>query len=119
MLQSWIRTLNQVRNVSAHHSRLWNRVSTDLPKSARTGTVPHLDHLFADRHSLNRVYAAAAITQHLMGIVSPTSRLRTRFKDLIATFPDGPGIKLRQAGFPANWGSPQGLFANTRQIGQT
>jgi abortive infection bacteriophage resistance protein len=103
LLTSWVRTLNHVRNVSAHHSRLWNRVSTELPKVPRRGEVPDLDHLIPDRQLHNRVYASAAITQHFMKIVSPSSSWGERLKRHIATFPAGPGIDLRHAGFPQGW----------------
>lgn len=103
LLTSWVRTLNHVRNVSAHHSRLWNRVSTELPKMPRTGEVPLLEHIIADRALHNRVYAAAAITQYFMKLVSPSSTWGERLKQHVATFPAGPGIELRHAGFSGNW----------------
>lgn len=103
LLTSWIRTLNHARNVSAHHSRLWNRVSTQLPKVPRPGEVPLLDHLAADRSLHNRVYAAAAITQYFMRIISPASTWSERLAALLATFPAGPGIELRHAGFLPGW----------------
>ena len=95
LLTSWVRTLNHVRNVSAHHSRLW--------KSALPGELANLDHLFSDRHAQNRVYAAAAITQHFMRTVIPHSTWPARFKSLAGSFPPGPGFDLRQAGFPPGW----------------
>ena len=103
LLQSWVRNLNQVRNVCAHHSRLWNRVSVDYPKPPKPGDVPLLDHLAAAHFPLGRIYTTAAITQHFMRVVSPRSTWGTRFKDLIATFPTGPGIVLGHAGFPPDW----------------
>lgn len=103
LLSSWVRTINQVRNVSAHHSRLWNRVLTEIPKQLRPGEVPMLDHLTAAGSSRERIYVAAAIIQHMMRIVSPNSSWGARFKTLVATFPAGPGIALRHAGFPPNW----------------
>lgn len=32
VMESWLRTLNYVRNVAAHHSRLWNKNLIDQPK---------------------------------------------------------------------------------------
>lgn len=103
LLSSWVRTINQVRNVSAHHSRLWNRVLTEIPKQLRPGEVPMLDHLTIAGSSRERVYVAAAIIQHMMRIVSPNSTWGARLKTLIASFPAGPGISLRHAGFPQDW----------------
>lgn len=103
LLSSWVRTINHVRNVSAHHSRLWNRVLTEIPKQLRPGEVPMLDHLTAAGSSRERIYVAAAIIQHLMGIISPRSTWAARFKALVATFPTGPGISLQHAGFSKDW----------------
>ncbi|WP_349293799.1 Abi family protein [Marinobacter sp. M3C] len=37
LLQSWLHTLTIVRNICAHHARLWNRelgIKPELPKKA-------------------------------------------------------------------------------------
>ena len=103
LLMSWLRTLNHVRNTCAHHNRLWNRISTDLPKHPRQGAVPDLAHLFVDRLAQNRLYAAAAIAQYFMQTISPKSSWAARLRQHMATFPTGPGIVVGQAGFPNNW----------------
>lgn len=65
-LASWLRTLNLVRNVAAHHSRLWNRNITELPSFPPT--LPHhkLHHVASDPSTLKRVYGALAIAQQLL-----------------------------------------------------
>jgi len=104
LLQSWVRNLNQLRNVCAHHSRLWNRVFTEIPAKAKPGEVPKLDHLFADTYAVNRLYASAAITQHFMSIINPTSDWSKRMISLMTRdFPGGPGLSIRHAGFPEGW----------------
>lgn len=103
LLTGWLRTLNHVRNVSAHHSRLWNRVSTELPKMPRPGEVPLLEHLVTARFAHNRVYAALALTQYFMRRLSPASHWSDRLKQHVGTFPAGPGVDFRAAGFPNNW----------------
>jgi abortive infection bacteriophage resistance protein len=47
VMESWLRCLNYTRNVSAHHSRLWNRNLIDQPKLARKGMMPEFDFLLA------------------------------------------------------------------------
>lgn len=103
LLPSWVRNINQVRNVCAHHSRLWNRVMTEDPKRPRVGEIPHLDHLVPTAFPTSRVYTTAAIIQHFMRQLSPGSTWGDRFKTHIATFPAGPGIALHHAGFPKDW----------------
>lgn len=43
VLRSWIRTLNYIRNICAHHGRLWNRqlaVAPDLPRHDKNWQAP-------------------------------------------------------------------------------
>ena len=37
---SWLRSLNYLRNVCAHHSRLWNRNIVDQPRLPGSAEVP-------------------------------------------------------------------------------
>ncbi|WP_263081273.1 Abi family protein [Endozoicomonas sp. Mp262] len=39
VFSSWLRSLNYLRNLCAHHSRLWNRNIIDQPKLPERGTV--------------------------------------------------------------------------------
>ncbi|NQY59622.1 MAG: Abi family protein [Cognatishimia sp.] len=103
MLPTWIRSLSYVRNVCAHHSRLWNKPLASQPKQPRIGEVPLLDHLNGDQYAQERFYSAAAIAHHFQLQINPNSTWGTRFVDLISTFPDAPGISIGQAGFPADW----------------
>ena len=100
LLISWLRTLNELRNACAHHNRLWNRVFIAVPKSPAAGDLPLVAPAIADKTSRNRLYAAAAISAHLMTIIAPRSAWRTRLLDLMATFPAGPGIVRASSGFP-------------------
>ena len=102
-LVSWVRNLNQLRNVCAHHSRLWNRVITDIPVRSKPNEVYELDHLYSDRHAETRVYASAAITQHFMKIINPKSDWAGRLKLHVINLPNVPAISIRHAGFPNGW----------------
>jgi abortive infection bacteriophage resistance protein len=103
LLASWIRNINNVRNVCAHHGRLWNRDLTDDPKRLKPGEIPALDHVFIPGAATSRIYTTGSIIQHFMRQVSPHSSWGTRFKQHIATFPAGPGITLFHAGFRPDW----------------
>ena len=103
LLTSWVRTLNHARNLSAHHSRLWNRVSTEIPKMPRSTQLPTFTHLAVHRLGQNRPYAAAAIIQHFMEVICPNSEWSVRLKALCEEFPLGPGIEFRHTGFPPTW----------------
>jgi hypothetical protein len=47
LLVASIRNINNVRNVCAHHGRLWNRSLGDLSPIPRLREIPLLDHLLA------------------------------------------------------------------------
>lgn len=103
LLTGWVRSLNFVRNVCAHHSRLWNRPLVDQPPLPKRREVPLLDHLVADQHLQKRFYAAAAILRYLLHYINPTSSWANRLAQLIGTLPAAPGISQRHMGLPANW----------------
>jgi abortive infection bacteriophage resistance protein len=98
LLVSWLRMLNFIRNICAHHARLWNQPLVTYPKMPKPGTVPLLDHVAPDRF-----YAAAAVTRYLLRSINPTTSWATRLKDLIVTFPANPCVQLDRAGFPIGW----------------
>lgn len=102
-LVSWMRAINHVRNICAHHARLWNRVLVDRPKPPREGEEPLLDHLALYQQAHNRLYAVAAPLQFLLRTVHPGSSWSARLKDHLQTFPGSPHLKLAATGFPMNW----------------
>lgn len=105
LLPSWLRAINHIRNVAAHHSRLWNRSPADQPIPPKPGEFALLDPLAADRFAQSRLYAVAAIMQYLLRIIdkgaadSWSARLKAHF----ATFPAIPTIAVGQSGFPPGW----------------
>lgn len=104
LIQSWIRSLCEVRNVCAHHSRLWNKPLINQPPIPRTGEAPQLDHLSTSPDTNKRVYAVLAVMRLLLKEINPRTRWAERVKLHIRTFPqNAPNISLEHAGFPADW----------------
>ena len=103
-MASWIRAMNDVRNICAHHSRLWNRglkVEPTLPKGVN---VPDLDHIRGNTHSLNRLYGAALVMRYIMQKLHPNSQWHVRFRTLVLTkAPTNSIIDQKSAGFPNGW----------------
>ena len=60
LLTTLARNLNHIRNVCAHHSRLWNRSPADQLSRPKYGEVVLLDHLSNDLLARSRIYATAA-----------------------------------------------------------
>ncbi len=104
LIQSWIQSLCNVRNICAHHSRLWNKPLVNQPASPRAGEAPNLDHLATAPDTNKRIYAALAVMRLLLNAINPRTEWAERLKAHVATFPhDAPNISVRDAGFPDNW----------------
>jgi abortive infection bacteriophage resistance protein len=103
LLKSWVRAMNYIRNVCAHHSRLWNRSPTSQIKLSKLGEIPLLDHLNKDSYGSVRIYATAAVIQYFLRLICPRSEWSARLKNHLETFPAAPGVKVSQTGFPSDW----------------
>ncbi|MDR5798106.1 Abi family protein [Caballeronia sp. LZ008] len=108
LLGSWLRTISHLRNIAAHHSRLWNRSLTDNPKPPGRHEVDPLWHLAGPQnaHSRDRVYGALAVTQYLLQALRFDDHWKTSLKALVDSFPTCPGVATVEAmGFPPSWQS--------------
>jgi abortive infection bacteriophage resistance protein len=105
LLKSWLRSLNHVRNICAHHGRLWNKALVDWPAPTTLGEIPALDHLSNNSAAQKRTYAAACVLRWLMMRVNPASSWHNRIGQHLLTFPQSPLLHLSATGFPENWAS--------------
>lgn len=103
LLIGFARNLNNIRNICAHHSRLWNRSPADRIALPRPGEITDLDHLVSDLNAYSRIYASAAVMQHFLAIINPSTRWAERLSAHLKTLPAFNGINLTQAGFPKDW----------------
>ncbi|MAB09283.1 Abi family protein [Hyphomonas sp.] len=103
LLPTWTRTFTFVRNVCAHHGRLWNRPMVDQPAFPRAGTLIDFDHVSASRPSQERLYGTLVILNFLVRQLNGGTEWHLRVKELLESFPDSPLLSLTSAGFPAGW----------------
>lgn len=103
LLVSWMRAINHVRNICAHHGRLWNRSPADQPKPPKTGEIALLDHLASDTYAQTRLYGVAAPMQYLLRFINPTTSWSDRLCGHLGGFPSAPGVAAGQTGFSAGW----------------
>lgn len=101
VLVSWAQSINFIRNICAHHGRLWNRPPVQQPSPVRDVALLH--HLISDMHAQRRLYAVAATLQYLLRMIHPGSTWSLRLKAHISTLPPAPGISSRQMGFFEGW----------------
>jgi abortive infection bacteriophage resistance protein len=102
VMETWLRTLNYVRNVVAHHSRLWNRNLIDQPKMPRPGLMPEFDPV-AHPDIVSRLYVVLCILAHLIRTVSPNSTWARRVLETVDAIPRAPGVGVGAMGFPQDW----------------
>jgi abortive infection bacteriophage resistance protein len=105
VLASWLRSLNYLRNVCAHHSRLWNRNIVDQPKLPRNGEVSWTDPFIGNSHGLARPFLLLCISKYLLTAINPSSTWGERLKQLLMDFPDLQhlGLNLKGMGAIDNW----------------
>ena len=102
---SWLRSLNYLRNVCAHHSRLWNRNIVDQPKLPSAADLPWVAPFKADTHAQARCFLLLKITRHLLNVVNPRSTWPERMKSHLLNFPSLAQLDLNVAGMgaPKDW----------------
>jgi abortive infection bacteriophage resistance protein len=102
-LESWLRALNFIRNVSAHHSRLWNRNNPEGLKLPPTQPHHPLHHLVGDDFARRRVYGSLCVMRHMLKSIDPASQWSDLLKKLCIRFPASTLVALRNGGFPNGW----------------
>lgn len=98
VLHSWLLALNQVRNICAHHGRLWNRQFGVQPMIPRPNKHP--DWHFPVAVTGDRLFGVATVLHYLLDLIAPQSRWPARFMALLAAHPDIPRLPM---GIPDNW----------------
>jgi len=104
---SWLRSLNYIRNICAHHSRLWNRNVVDQPKLSKAGEVLDLDYFRGKQDLIARPFLIFCIMQYLLNRICPNSHWNERFKQLVNEFPEigAGGICAENMGLIEDWES--------------
>lgn len=98
VFQSWLLTLNYIRNLCAHQGRLWNR---QLNIAVKTPTKHH----HPDWHSPSpppndRTYVVLLILRYLQGTIAAQSSWLHRLSHLLESYEE---IPLTPMGFPTHW----------------
>jgi len=76
----WLRGLNFIRNVSAHHSRLWN-----INVLERSADIKDDEYWLQLNNA--RPYFYFCLMKRLLDVICPNSRWSSRFSALLAEFP--------------------------------
>jgi len=101
VLESWMQSFSYVRNICAHHSRLFNRVLTVKPTYPTNTANPWL--MDTDFHHA-KVYGLLSCAVYLLKTIQPDTTIPSRLKDLLIQYPQ---IRPHQLGMSADWENEQ------------
>ena len=97
---SWLHTMNYVRNICAHHSRLWNRDLNIVPeKLSFSKRLVWINTPDTAKRSKN--YYFFCMINYMLQVANPTSQFKTKLKELLEEYKNV--ISLDSMGFPKGW----------------
>lgn len=98
ILESWLKSLNFIRNCCAHHSRLWNRAIPIKPLIPRRKKNAFLLHI--EENTDKKLYGILSCILHLLQSINPNSTFKSKLKELFQKYSD---VNIGYMGFPANY----------------
>lgn len=103
-LVSWRESTNLVRNICAHHGRLFKRQLVNASKIPKSAEIPDFRHLgeLRDRDR-TRLYPLLCVIAFLLRTAAPGSGWNRRLASHFEQFPDVPSSGPHDYGFPAAW----------------
>ena len=102
-LRSWLQSFTTIRNIIAHHSRLWNRNIDFAPKSLHKTNFDFIE--IPD--NLNSLYHCLSCILFVLNKVSEGHTAKEKIMELIN---ESPFLNISEMGFPENW-SEQPLWS--------
>lgn len=99
---SWLHTLNYVRNICAHHARLWN-ILMDITPTKYVNKDPSkiwLTDTEVQCAQSSKLYYTLCIILYLLQTVNPKTNFRKQFLEMLAKYPN---VNVGYMGFPSDW----------------
>lgn len=96
VMESWLHSMVYVRNICAHHSRLWNRklsINALIPRRTEKTFI----NITTDT---KRVYYILSILLYFLQTVNPKNTFTSRFNSLLSRYPN---VDVSAMGFPRDW----------------
>lgn len=103
---SWVRSLSYLRNLVAHHSRVWNRNMVSYPTPPSSSWPAWGEAFEGRRESLTKPFLQLAIVRHLVTVICPGSRWPDRMAAHLAEFPlqaSKRQLSVSDMGAPDGW----------------
>lgn len=89
-----VATITYVRNICAHHSRLWNKTFGITPMMPRRTTFPFVT---LPTKGTQHVYFVLCMILYLLNIINPSNTFRNKINVLLEEYPN-----IDAMGFPEN-----------------
>lgn len=98
-LPSWLQSISQIRNICAHHGRLWNKNLPGRPHLLSNPPAPWLTKVppASEHHML---YIHICCMKYLLDVASPKHQYKIKLEELFIKY---PSIDLKALGFPDDW----------------
>lgn len=93
---SWLHTLTYVRNICAHHSRLWNKDLAVEPERLKKPVGKWIGYKFENN---KRVFYFLCILKYLLIRVNPNNSFKERLEHLFKKYPN---IPIQYLGIPSD-----------------
>jgi len=103
LLRSWTQSISYIRNVCAHHSRLWNRElgnAPKVPKKSDNWINTPISVADPNVRLTKRLYIMLVIIEYLLQAVNKDSAWHTRLYELMLKHPN---VSRAHMGMPNNW----------------
>lgn len=97
-LHSWLKALNVVRNIAAHHGRMYNQVYGITPKMPSLQTHPEV---CSHAGVMNRIFGQATLIQYLLRVLK-VGNLKI-LPSVFRTFPENEIVPFGSTGAPGGW----------------
>ena len=98
---TWLRSLNYLRNVCAHHSRLWNRNIVEQPKLPEAEELVWVEAFELDTHARSRCFLQLCMIKQLLKVIHPNSSWASRVEQHLQVFPNLEHLRLNLYGMGA------------------
>lgn len=101
VLESWLVAGNTLRNLCAHHARLWDRVHGTQVMIPRANKHPDWHRPVNVAKSPRRNFAQLTVLRYLLRHIAPRTGWPDRLEQLWSK--NHPNIPTERMGFPPNW----------------
>lgn len=96
VFQSWFHAITHLRNLCAHHCRVWNREYRITPSYLKNPKFNWVDHSF---NINNRTFYYLHILKYFLNIIIPTNSFKDRLNALYIKYPN---VNIAYMGLPSD-----------------